>query len=156
MQTGRYNLMLKKIHDLIISPQNIIEVNEGNVFHAMKSTESTFKGFGEAYFSTVKPLAIKSWKRHNNMTLNLIVIFGEILFVIYDNRPNSISFGSTQEVILGPSINYARMTVPPGLWVAFQGLSTSNSIMLNLADILHDPLEIDRLEINHFPYEWRK
>ena len=156
MQIGQFNFMTNKIYDLVISPQNIIEVKGGNIFHAMKSNESTFKGFGEAYFSTIKPLAIKSWKRHNQMTLNLVVIFGEILFVVCDNRPDSVSFGVTQEVILGPLVNYARITVPPGLWVAFQGLSVNNSIMLNLADTLHNPFEIDRLEINHFPYKWRQ
>ena len=32
----------------------------GDVLHALKSTEVSFKGFGEAYFSWVEPGAIKA------------------------------------------------------------------------------------------------
>ena len=31
----------------------IINLEQGNVFHALKSNDNDFKGFGEAYFSSI-------------------------------------------------------------------------------------------------------
>ena len=146
---------MNSIHDLLITPQKIIKVDEGDVFHGLKSNDLSYKGFGEAYFSSINPNSIKSWKRHNVMTLNLIVIIGKIRFVIFDDRNGSTSKDSVNEIILGPDINYSRLTIPPGLWVAFQCLSDSKSLLLNVADIEHDPNEIDRLPLEAFAFNWR-
>ena len=55
----------------------------------MKETSAGYAGFGEAYFSQVDKGAIKAWKRHKKMTLNLLVPVGEIKFVLFDDREAS-------------------------------------------------------------------
>jgi dTDP-4-dehydrorhamnose 3,5-epimerase len=145
---------MKIIEGVVITPLKTISVPEGDVFHGLKASESSYRGFGEAYFSSIKPLVIKSWKRHNKMTLNLVVIMGSIRFVMHDDRPTSSTFGVTQECVIGPNTSYARLTVPPGVWMAFQGLAGSISILLNVADIPHDPLEVDRRELTNFAFQW--
>ena len=62
---------------------------DGAVFHAMKDTDKGFAGFGEAYFSTVKQGRIKGWKKHREMTMNLVVIFGCVKFVLYIDNEQS-------------------------------------------------------------------
>ncbi len=119
----------------------------GNVFHALKKSELTFAGFGEAYFSTIYKNDIKGWRRHNEMTLNLIVPVGEIEFVIYNDFTNEFF---TTKLSLN---NYQRLTIKPGLWVAFKGIEESN-LLLNLASIEHDPAESDLIPINEIQYEW--
>jgi len=145
---------MKIINGVIVTPLKIISVPEGDVFHAMKASEASFQGFGEAYFSTIEPTMIKSWKRHNRMTLNLVAITGAVRFVVHDDRPDSSTCGATQEYVLGPHTFYARLTVPPGVWMAFQGLADSTSILLNIADIPHDPAEVDRRELNNIVFQW--
>ena len=71
---------------VILTPLKKIYNSKGDIFHAMKKSDKGFAGFGEAYFSTVKTGEIKGWKKHKEMMLNLIVIKGEIEFVIYDNH----------------------------------------------------------------------
>ena len=61
------------LEGVILTPLKIINVSEGDVFHGMKSIDNGFKGFGEAYFSSIKMGMIKAWKRHHIMTLNIIV-----------------------------------------------------------------------------------
>ena len=80
------------INGVKLSPIKQIVVPGGNVFHAMKNSDEGYNGFGEAYFSNIEPKAIKAWKRHKEMTLNLIVSIGTIRFVIYDDRKDSTSF----------------------------------------------------------------
>jgi dTDP-4-dehydrorhamnose 3,5-epimerase len=144
-----------EIEGVLLTPLNIINTPLGAVMHALKSGDSGFCGFGEAYFSTVNCGAVKGWKKHRSMTLNLVVPEGEIQFAIYDDRPESRSFGKCADVILSPQ-NYSRLTIPPLLWVAFKGLSQHN-LLLNVASIKHDPAEAESLPIDseQIPYVWR-
>ena len=142
-----------EIAGVIITPLKIIDVDSGNVLHAMKKTDPGFSGFGEAYFSTIKPKAIKAWKQHLEMILNLIVPSGAIRFVLYDDRPGSISRKQFQEVTISES-NYCRLTVPAMVWAGFQGVGDNDSMLLNIADILHEPSEINRKNIDEIKYIW--
>ena len=113
----------------------------------MKKSDIGFSGFGEAYFSTIKKNEIKGWKKHTKMTLNLIVPIGEIEFVIYDENKKTFF-----NIKLSPN-NYQRLTIQPGLWVAFRGIETYN-MLLNIADIEHDPLEAINCAIEEISYAW--
>ncbi len=131
---------------LLLTPLKQIKNPKGDIFHAIKKSDSGFSGFGEAYFTTVNRGDIKGWKRHTKMVLNLVVILGEVEFVIY----NGDEFLSVK---LSPKKNYQRLTIKPNLWVAFRGLGEIN-IVLNLASIEHDPNEADNLELSEISYEW--
>ena len=58
------------------------------------------------------------------------------------------------EIILDPFKNYKRITVPPGVWFAFQGLSNSTSILQNVSNIVHDTSEVDRKELDEIKFNW--
>jgi dTDP-4-dehydrorhamnose 3,5-epimerase len=139
------------MNELIITPLDIIKVNKGDVMHAMKSHDPGFSGFGEAYFSLVSYNAIKAWKRHHEMTLNLVVPVGKIRFVLFDDR--KVSNTQFQEVIISKD-NYCRLTVPPMVWIGFQGLSDNGSMLLNIADIEHNPHEVDKKNIEQIEFNW--
>ena len=139
------------IKDVLITKLDVIDAPGGNVMHGMKETSIGYSGFGEAYFSQVNESAIKAWKRHKNMILNLVVPVGKIKFVLFDDRDESnIRF---QEIIISRD-TYCRLTVPPMVWMGFQGLSSEKSMLLNIANIEHDPGEVDRLEIDKINYNW--
>lgn len=111
----------------------------------MKKSDEGFFGFGEAYFSTIKTGEVKGWKKHLDMTLNIVVITGEVKFVIYDGKifySVNLSKG-----------NYQRLTIKPGLWLAFKGVADDN-ILLNLANIEHDPDESESYDLNFLTYDW--
>ena len=146
---------LKTIDGVILTNLKKIHANGGDVMHALKKSDAGYVSFGEAYFSNVHYGAIKAWKRHRDMVLNLIVPVGKIKFVIYDDRPNSISYNSFQEVILSEK-NYCRLTVPKMLWLGFQGLESDSNMLLNVASIEHSYDEVARLDIDEINYNWRK
>lgn len=141
------------IEDVIITQLDIIDTRGGNVMHAMKNSSAGYSKFGEAYFSQVHNGAVKAWKRHKTMVLNLVVPVGKIKFVLFDDR--KISSGKFQEVILSKE-NYCRLTVPPMIWMGFQGLDSDISLLLNIANIVHSPEESDRKPVNNIKYEWSK
>ncbi|MDP2573128.1 dTDP-4-dehydrorhamnose 3,5-epimerase family protein [Vibrio penaeicida] len=141
------------INDVVITPLKQIFLDKGSVFHGIKSTEDTFYGFGEAYFSQVHYLSVKGWKKHTKMNMNLIVPVGAIKFVIFDDREGSPTNGVYYEVKLSES-NYCRLTIPPELWVAFQGVGASTNLLMNFSDILHDPLESQAKALADISYDW--
>jgi len=128
----------------------IIETAGGNVLKGLLKTDLTFNGFGEAYFSEVEPAAIKGWKYHKEMTLNLIVPKGQVKFVFCIKGEGTYKF---EEIVIGKD-KYARITVKPGIWFGFQGVHSETSLVLNIADILHRAEEADRLDLNDIKYNW--
>lgn len=136
------------IKDVVLTPLKIIENPAGNILHAMKASDQGYGGFGEAYFSTVNYAAVKGWKKHTKMILNLVVPQGAILFVLFDAREGSETYGEIMEVELSQK-NYQRLTVPPGIWLAFSGRSEGTNLLLNIASIQHDPAEAENLPLQN-------
>ena len=122
----------------------------GNVMHGLRSDDASFKGFGEAYFSTVNYQSIKPWRLHHKVTLNLMVPEGEVRFVLCDNRGEEAIYW---EVTLSPD-HYHRLTIAPGVWLAFQGVSSGTNLIMDLIDLPHDPEESVKKELEEIPYSW--
>ena len=120
----------------------IIQQSQGCVMHGIKASDCSFVGFGEAYFSTVHDGLIKGWKLHREMTLNLVVPFGEIRFIVHDGIQDKreTPIEPLIDVVLGDN-NYCRLTVPPNFWVAFKGVGVNINMLMNVANIEHDPNE---------------
>jgi len=138
---------------VFLTELKIIDVPGGEVLHAMKKSDFGYAGFGEAYFSRVQPNVIKAWKKHKLVTLNLVVCSGSVRFVIYDNRKESSSKGLFYDVTLSNQ-NYSRLTVPPLVWMGFQGVWDKTSMLLNIVDIEHYPEELERLKVTQIDYDW--
>lgn len=132
---------------VVLTPLKQIHNPKGDIFHAMKKSDTQFDGFGEAYFSTINKDEIKGWKKHTNMILNLVVPIGEIKFVIYNNVTKEYF-----SIVLSPS-NYYRLTVTAGLWMAFQGIE-KKSMLLNIANLEHHPKEAVNIKLDEIEYEW--
>lgn len=125
-----------------------ISVPNGDLYHGLKCTDSGYHGFGEAYITHILPGKMKGWKKHNRVTLNLIVIRGEVRFFIKnDSSPETQAI----KITLSPSDNYKRLVIPPGYWVAFQGLGHDESIILDIIDEPHDPSEAEKKDIIEIP-----
>ena len=138
-----------------ITPLRQICDERGKVMHMLRADAPGFSGFGEIYFSTVFPGAIKGWHVHHRMVLNYAVPVGRIKFVLYDDREGSATRGEVQEIFLGPD-NYQLVTVPPFVWNGFKGIGTEMALVANCASIPHDPSEIERMDPfdPRIPYDW--
>jgi len=136
-----------KLNDIIVTPLARINTTGGDVLHGMKSSDNGYAGFGEAYFSWIDGNAVKAWKRHTRMRMNIIVPVGKVRLVFFNDTE-----GFRVEEI--GTDNYVRLTVPPGIWFGFQGLGMPKNLLLNIASISHDPTEVERIEIHTINYNW--
>lgn len=137
------------VRDITVTKLARIKTEGGDVLHALKQSDAGFSGFGEVYFSNVNFGAVKAWKRHKRMTMNLVVPVGKVRFVFYD-----VDLDSFKEELIGED-NYVRLTVPPGIWFGFQGVSRAQNLVLNIASIPHDPTEAERCDITKFKFDWK-
>ena len=142
------------IEGVVITPLSVIETKGGDVLHGLKQGEKDYAGFGEAYFSMIEYGVIKGWKRHKEMILNLVVPLGSVRFILYEDRTESLSYNEFQEIVISRTENYCRLTIPPMVWMAFQGLDKNGSILLNIASIEHSSEEVDRKELNEIIFDW--
>ena len=137
------------LKDILVTPLKRIQTDGGDVMHALKNSDKGFSDFGEVYFSWVEQGAIKAWKRHQRMSLNLVVPVGEVQFVFHLPEQNE---GFRVENI--GEKHYVRLTVPSGIWFGFQGRASGCSLLMNVADIEHNPDEVMRKPLSTFTYAW--
>ena len=140
------------IDGIIETQLKVIPSEDGNVVHGIRSTDKSFVGFEEAYFSFINQGHIKAWKCHQKMTLNLMVPVGKVKFVFIDNRKESSSFKQTQTFNLSQN-PYTRLTVPPYIWFGFKGLARQN-LILNITNVIHDQKEVLRKNLNEIDFDW--
>jgi len=141
------------LEGMIKTNLKIISSENGSVMHGIKKTDDGFVEFGEMYFSSVEKDAIKAWKLHKIMTLNLIVPVGKVLLCFLDLREKSTTYKKTFKIILSQN-PYIRLTVPPGIWFGFKGVSLGLNLISNVSNIPHDPNEVIRKEVDEIEMEW--
>ena len=143
-----------------IQPLRIIPTNGGPVLHLLRSDYALMpsfpQGFGEFYFSEVEYLAIKGWKCHKRQSQLFAVPFGKMKVVLYDGRTDSKSFGQILEITIGRPDNYCLLSIPTNIWYSFKAESQPSALLINCANIPHDPNESTNLPLNteEIPYVW--
>ena len=80
--------------------------------------------------------------------MNLVVPVGRVKFVFY--------LEATQQFRVETigCHNYCRLTVPPGIWFGFTGLGQTQNLVVNVANLPHDPSEVERRELAAIDYNW--
>jgi|TARA_B100001094_G_scaffold325705_1_gene380521 dTDP-4-dehydrorhamnose 3,5-epimerase len=127
--------MLKSLPPVILTPLCRVKHPKGDVLHGMKSSDIGYSAFGEAYFTTIICGETKGWKKHATMIMNIVVPLGIVRFHLLDETVNQTTVYEVGEV------NYKRLTIPPGYWVAFKGLTRGTNLILNIASHEHNPDE---------------
>ena len=135
--------------EILFTPLSKFDVVAGNVLHGLKRNDPGFHGFGEVYFSYINRQAVKAWKQHTKMTLNLIVPHGHVRFVFVD----ATDYTKYKIFEIGEN-NYGRLTVPPKIWFGFQGMAVDPSLVVNVADIEHDVNEVCNQELDFIKFSW--
>ena len=80
----------------------------------------------------------------------------KIYTVTVEGKTLEVSHTKKLEVLKIGEENYSRIMVPPGIWFGFMGINLKDSLVLNIASCLHDPEEVQRLDIKKISYNWVK
>lgn len=143
------------IEGVIIKRLDRFPDERGTVSHMLKYTDKEFIKFGEIYFSSVHPNAIKAWHLHKKMILNYVCISGNIKLVLCDDRSDSPTYRKIQEIFIGED-DYCLVQIPNGVYNGFKAVGDRTAIVANCSTLPYDPKEITRLPFNtgHIDYNW--
>jgi dTDP-4-dehydrorhamnose 3,5-epimerase len=138
-----------------VVPLRQIPDERGTILHMLRVSDPHFEQFGEIYFTTIYRNIIKGWHKHQEMTLNYACIFGRIKLVLWDDRPSSVTERSLTEIVMG-SNNHCLVTIPPGVWSGFKGMTEPFAIVANCSTHPHDPTRTTRMDPfdSAVPYDW--
>lgn len=143
------------IEGVRITPLRQIPDERGKIMHMMRASDPHFQKFGEVYFATAYPGAIKAWHRHKKQIQNYAVLQGMAKVVIYDDRKGSKTFGEIQEVFMGED-NYVLLTIPTEVLNGWKAIGTQTVLLANCTTETHDPTEMERVDpfSPDIPYDW--
>jgi len=122
---------------------------KGDVLRGFRKTDKSSNSSAEVYFSWLNKKAIKGWKLHKKMSMNLLVPFGCVRFVFFDGF-------KFKEIVIGEK-KYFRIYVPSNILFAFQNVAKTKSLIVNSASILHQSKnETVSIDLNKINYKWKK
>jgi len=145
------------IRDVEVIPLKKICDERGMIMHMLRRDDPHFKQFGEIYFATAYPGAVKGWHEHTRQTQNYAVIKGMIKLVLYDNRQQSPTYKNLMELFIGED-NYQLVVIPPGIINGYKTISSETAIIANCATLPYASDEMLRHNPHgdKVPYRWER
>ena len=142
------------IDGVTVKPLRRFRDERGQLMKMQEATDPEFKGFGEVYFSTVHPGAVKAWRR-SPAWRNYRVVHGAIRLVLADRRDGSPTCGAVDEIEMGDDHD-VLVQIPPGVWSGFTGLGVGEAIVCDLTDRPNAAVRVEKLAPDDaaIGYDW--
>lgn len=134
-----------------VVPLDVIPDERGCVRHFIRSDDFDFERFGETYITEVYRGVTKAWHGYPAKRIHYCVVRGMVKLALYDSRSLSPTFQQFSTVFVGEQ-NYARVTIPPGVFNGFKGLT--DAIVVVTASEPFSEEGIIRFPKEYFDYDW--
>jgi dTDP-4-dehydrorhamnose 3,5-epimerase len=112
--------------------------------------------FVYAYAFTIRPGVTKGWGVHDHKHDRYTLIAGEVLLVLYDDRPESGTRGVIQRIMLAPEA-VRQVTIPPGVWHLNVNVGHTEAQLINFPTLPYDHARPDRRTLpvsnEHIPFD---
>jgi dTDP-4-dehydrorhamnose 3,5-epimerase len=80
------------------------------------------------------------------MVMNLVVVSGTVRFILHDGVDARRDYVVSAE----EDERYGRLTVPSGLWMAFQGIRPGGNLLMTVTNCEDDPEEAESCPLDRF------
>lgn len=96
-----------------------------------------------AYMFTIRPGLAKGWGVHREHHDRYAFIAGELELVLYDEREESSTSGSTTTLVLS-ELRRQLVTIPPGVWHAERNIGQTDVVVVNFPTIPYNHADPDK------------
>jgi dTDP-4-dehydrorhamnose 3,5-epimerase len=148
-----------EIDGVRIKELKVIPDERGRLMEILRRDDEIFDKFGQVYMTTVKPGIIKAWHFHKIQTDNFCCVKGRIRVGLYDARQASKTFGKTMDIVVSLD-NPKVISIPPGVYHGFKGVSQEESIVINTPTESYNPRNPDEYRQDpankDIPFNWYK
>jgi dTDP-4-dehydrorhamnose 3,5-epimerase len=103
----------------------------------------------QVFQSVLEPQSITAWHAHARTTDRLFVSYGMARIVLFDARPDSVTWGMVNEFRIG-TVRPALITIPPRIWHGVHAIAAGPTILLNIVDAAYDYTDPDHWRV---PYD---
>lgn len=128
--------------------------DRGYLYEMLRTDDLCFKGFGQAYISTIYPDTVKGFHKHLIQSDYLVCIEGQIKLVLIDDRFPTLVINEFHMSLLDPTL----IVVEPGIWHGWKCISKKPAIIVNFCTHLHDRSNPDEVKTdphnNPWGYSW--
>jgi dTDP-4-dehydrorhamnose 3,5-epimerase len=108
--------MEMKIRDVAVKTLVRHQDERGFFQEIIRASDAFFgEGFAQWSLSRMHPGVIKAWHYHQKQVDWWFVPKGNLKAVLYDRRPESPTFGVTQEFLMGEAYEPFVLRIPPGV-----------------------------------------
>ena len=112
-----------------------------------------------AYMVMVRPGSVKGWVKHLAQDDRQFPIVGALLYVLYDDRPESPTYKMVQRLTFGDR-RRGLLVIPAGVYHAVQNVGPGEAFLVNLPTRPYDHASPDkyRLPIHNdvIPYSFER
>ena len=92
-------------------------------------------------------------ENYQEMTINIIVLIGEVIFLLFADRDNRNSINNIFSIIISHS-NYFRLMFSHEIWHALKGCNYDLNLIFDVADMEFQPDEIIKIDFDKIPFDW--
>jgi dTDP-4-dehydrorhamnose 3,5-epimerase len=147
------------IDGVAVRRAKVISDERGRLGEIMRADDPWFKKFGQVYFTTTYPGVVKAWHYHKKQTDHFYVTKGMLKVVLYDERKDSPTYGTVNELYLGEQCP-GLVRIPPGVQHGWMCVSQTEAHIVNVVSEMYNYSEPDEFRThpheNHIPYDWTR
>lgn len=148
------------IDGVVLNPTAVLGDDRGVILELIDLRQDYWKdGVPYVYMGTCRPGRAKGWGRHERHTDRYMVLAGEMLLVLYDDRDDSPTRGVVQEFYLTRD-GLNQLCIPPGIWHAHVNIGQGDLVFANAPSEPFEHSEPDKwrlpLDTDQIPYSFAK
>jgi len=137
----------------------VLPDERGRLGEIMRADDPWFEKFGQVYFTTTWPGVVKAWHYHGRQTDHFYVIKGTVKVALYDQRDNSPTKGTVNEVYLGEHCP-GLLRIPPGVLHGWMCVGRREAYIVNIVSEMYNYTDPDEFRTdphdNDIPYDWAR
>ena len=149
----------KLIEGVGVRHAKVFPDERGRLGEIMRADDPWFEKFGQVYFTTTYPGVVKAWHRHKKQTDHIYAIKGTIKLALYDQRKNSPTNATVNQIYLGEHCP-AVVRIPPGIQHGWMCVGQTEAYIVNVASEMYNCNDLDEFRTdphkNNIPYDWRR
>lgn len=147
------------IDGVAVRHAKVMPDERGRLGEIMRADDPWFEKFGQVYYTTTFPGVVKAWHYHAKQTDHFYVIKGLVKIALYDDRKDSTTYATVNELYLGEH-RPGLLRIPPGVQHGWMCVGKNEAYILNVVSEMYNYSEPDEFRThphdNHIPYDWTR
>jgi dTDP-4-dehydrorhamnose 3,5-epimerase len=148
-----------RIDGVVLNQTAIIGDDRGVILELIDASQPYWSdGVPYVYMGSCRPKRAKGWGMHKLHTDRYMVLWGEMVLVLYDAREDSPTFGAVQEFFMSRD-GLNQLTIPAGVWHAHYNPGETDLVFANAPTHPYQHANPDKwrlpLDTDQIPYVFK-